>query len=119
MKPISSSYMIYDNARGLVPPHPGSFATVGTDVNIPATMKDLGPKFFILTVSPDFFERLRFQIAQFVLGVFVKTTGRYEPVPCDYGIMPQAPTMIGQRAFELVRPIRQSSIPAILTNSWD
>jgi hypothetical protein len=37
-----------------------------------------------------------------VLGIFIKATGSNETIPGYYGIMPEAPAVIGEFSFEFI-----------------
>jgi hypothetical protein len=49
-----------------------------------------------------------------MLGIFVKTTWNYNPIPGDYTGMPQFPTMVSQLIFYFKLPALILDIPAVL-----
>ena len=83
-------------------PYFGSFTAISTYVNILSSFQNSCTEFFILAILPYFFERLLFEIAKPVLCIFIKATWSNKPIPRNYGVMPEAPTVIGKFSFELI-----------------
>jgi hypothetical protein len=72
----------------LFAPHPYAFGAVSADVYIAAALQHVASKLFINPMLPQFLERACFQVAEFVLGIFIKAAGHHSAIPCNYRIVP-------------------------------
>ena len=80
-------------------PNLATFRAVGANINLLPPFEERFPETLIGRALPDRSEVLRLQVTHLVLGVFVKTTRYYLPVPGDHAGMPKFPAVIEQFVF--------------------
>src|SRR5690606_15083802 len=91
--------------RFSVLPDMTSFGTIRTDIDLIATLQQIGSEPCVRAILPDLSEAALPEIPQPIPGIFIKATGNHGAIPGDHASMPELPTVIVQLVLDVVQSI--------------